>query len=276
MKGVILAGGTGSRLAPLTKVTNKHLLPIYDRPMIYYAIQTLKDMGVDSILLVSGKGHAGHFLELLGSGASFGVHLAYEVQEEAGGIAQALALAEAFVDQEPFVVMLGDNIFLDDLRAETQAFFKHSRSKAQIFLKSVKNPQHYGVPRFQGEKIVEIIEKPTQAPSPYAVTGCYLYTPDVFKVIRTLKPSGRGELEISDVNDHYVKQGTLSYSILNEFWGDCGESIDGMMEVANTLQKYTQVKNQAQTRGGHRLKSPDSAKASHENSAVVGSKHPGE
>jgi len=237
MKGVILAGGTGSRLAPLTKVTNKHLLPIYDRPMVYYAIEKLKQMGVDSILLISGRGHAGHFLELLGGGAEFGVKLFYEVQEEAGGIAQALSLAEDFVDQEKFAVMLGDNVFEDDLSPARSAF-EASSDLAHIFLKTVEQPQSYGVPRFEGERIVEIQEKPKEPPSSFAVTGCYFYSPAVFEVIRQIKPSARGELEISDVNDAFVKEGRMGHTVLNGFWGDCGESIDGMMAVSRYVQDH--------------------------------------
>ncbi len=236
MKGVILAGGTGSRLAPLTKVTNKHLLPIYNKPMIYYPILKLKEMGVTSILLVSGKGHAGHFLELLGAGTEFGISLAYEVQEEAGGIAQALNLARDFVGQEKFVVMLGDNIFQDSL-AESAKSFEAGNEEAHIFLKEVERPQSYGVPRLENGKITEIVEKPSTPPSPYAVTGCYLYTPGVFEVIRTIKPSARGELEITDVNDYYVKKGSMGHTVLASFWGDCGESIDHMMSVARHIQE---------------------------------------
>lgn len=203
--------------------------------MVYYPLQTLKQMGITSVLIVSGKGHAGHFLELLGSGQEFGMNLSYEVQEEAGGIAQALSLAEDFVDDENFMVVLGDNVFQDDLTSVVQEF-NQSDSMAHVFLKKVEEPQHYGVPRFEGEQIVEIIEKPAEAPSPYAVTGAYVYTPDVFDVVRGLKPSARGELEISDVNDYYVKQGKLTHTILEGYWGDCGESIDAMMDVSRTVQ----------------------------------------
>jgi len=235
MKGVILAGGTGSRLAPLTKVTNKHLLPIYDRPMIYYPIQKLKEMGVSSILLVSGRGHAGHFLELLGSGSEFGVNISYEVQEEAGGIAQALYLARDFIGDEKFVTMLGDNVFEDNLKSAKEDFEK-SDLLAHVFLKQVENPQSYGVPRFLENRIVEILEKPLNPPSKFAITGCYFYTPQVFDIIQTLNPSPRGEVEITSVNDYYVKEGTLSHTVLNGFWGDCGESIDGMMSVSNHIK----------------------------------------
>lgn len=203
--------------------------------MIYYPLQKMKEMGVDSVLLVSGRGHAGHFLELLGGGNEFGLKLAYEVQEEAGGIAQALSLAEDFVGDERFVVILGDNIFEDSL-TEAARTFESSDKDAHLFLKEVEKPQSYGVPRFEGEQIVEIVEKPQTPPSNLAVTGAYFYTPAVFDLIRELKPSARGELEITDVNDHYVKNGKLSYSILKGFWGDCGESIDGLMEVAKQVQ----------------------------------------
>jgi len=193
-------------------------------------------MGITSILLVSGKGHVGHFLELLGSGSQFGVKLSYELQEEAGGIAQALSLAEDFADNEPIVVVLGDNVYEDNLASVVDDFINGDQ-QAHVFLKLVDSPEHYGVPEFEGEEISAIFEKPSSPPSQYAVTGCYLYRPNVFEVIRTLKPSSRGELEISDVNDYYVKQGTMGYTVLNAFWGDCGESIDGMMEVSNYIQK---------------------------------------
>lgn len=211
-------------------------MPIYDKPMIYYPLLKLKEMGVTSILLVSGRGHAGHFLELLGGGSEFGVNLAYEVQEEAGGIAQALALAKDFVGDQKFVVMLGDNVYQDNL-AEAAAAFENGSSEAHIFLKAMAHPESYGVPRFENEKIVEILEKPSLPPSPYAVTGCYMYTPGVFEVIKGIKASARGELEISSVNDAYVKNGKMSHTLLSKFWGDCGESIDGMMEVAHFIQE---------------------------------------
>lgn len=203
--------------------------------MIYYPILKLKDAGVDSILLISGRGHAGHFLELLGSGSELGVKLAYEVQEEAGGIAQALQLAKEFVGDQKFVVMLGDNVFMDDLNEAFKAFEQDSND-IHLFLKELSQPESYGVPVFEGDKIVQILEKPKPAPSPYAVTGCYLYTPEVFDIINQIKPSNRGELEISDVNDYYVRNGKVSYTILQDFWGDCGESVDAMMQVSNYIQ----------------------------------------
>lgn len=204
--------------------------------MIYYPLLKFKELGINSILLVSGKGHAGHFLELLGAGTEFGLNIAYEVQEEAGGIAQALSLAKDFVGDQRFAVMLGDNVYEDSLTEAVQNF-DNSSDEAHIFLKGVSNPQSYGVPKLIDGKIVEILEKPNEPPSPYAVTGFYLYTPDVFDVIKTIQPSARGELEISHVNDHYVKKGTLSHTMLDGFWGDCGESIDHMMAVARYVQE---------------------------------------
>lgn len=235
MKGVILAGGTGSRLNPLTKVTNKHLLPVYNKPMIYYPLFTLKEAGIDNVLIVSGRGHSGSFLELLGSGARLGMHLSFEVQEEAGGIAQALSLAKDFADEESIAVVLGDNIIEDNLSEAMDNFSKQS-SGARIFLKSVKNPQAYGVANLDGEKLVEIIEKPESPKSDLAVVGCYMYDSHVFEIIKNLAPSQRNELEITDVNNHYLKDGALGYDILKGFWGDCGESFDGLLEAAHLVK----------------------------------------
>ncbi len=216
MKGVICAGGTGSRLMPLTKVTNKHLLPVFDKPMIYYPLQTLIDAGIKEILIVSGPGHAGHFLNLLGSGKDFGVKLSYTLQEEAGGIAQALALAEDFAEGENIAVILGDNIY------EDRFDFSGFKSGAKIFLKAVPDPQRFGVAEMSGDRIVSLEEKPKKPKSDYAVTGLYLYDSTVFDVIRTLKPSGRGELEITEVNDYYVKSGKMKFEALMGFWSDAG------------------------------------------------------
>lgn len=226
----------GTRLSPLTKVTNKHLLPVYNKPMIYFPIMKMKEMGIKSILIVSGRGHAGHFLELLGSGSELGVSISYEVQEEAGGIAQALSLAEEFACDDKFAVMLGDNVFEDNLNEAVEEF-KSSGNEAHVFLKEVKNPKSYGVVKFENEKVVEIQEKPSVPPSNFAVTGFYLYSPAVFNVIRTLKPSARGELEISDVNNYYVKNNKLGNTKLKGFWGDCGESFDSLMEVSRFIQQ---------------------------------------
>lgn len=235
MKGVILAGGTGSRLSPLTNVTNKHLLPIYNKPMIYYPLFTLKRAGIDNILIVSGRGHAGSFLELLGSGSHLGLKLAYEVQEEAGGIAQALSLAEGFANNEKVVVILGDNIIEDDISEAVDRYKVQSRG-AQIFLKEVPNPESYGVAEIVEGELKSIIEKPVAPPSNNAVIGAYMYDSQVFDVIRNLTPSQRNEFEITDVNNFYLDQGTLKYNVLDGFWGDCGESFDSMMDAARKVQ----------------------------------------
>ena len=220
MKGIILAGGTGSRLYPLTKVTNKHLLPIYDRPMIYYPLQTLLDSGIKDIMIVSGRGHAGHFLELLGSGADFGARFTYEIQDEAGGIAQALGLAEDFADDEDVTVILGDNIFQDNVKHAVQSF----ESGARIFLKSVPDAARFGVAEVDESsgQVLGIEEKPDVPKSDLAVTGLYIYDSGVFEIIKTLKPSGRSELEITDVNNEYIQQGAMGYSVLDGYWSDAG------------------------------------------------------
>lgn len=232
MKGIILAGGNGTRLAPLTKVTNKHLLPIYDKPMIYYPLEILKNAGLKNILIVSGRGHAGHFLNLLGSGKEFGLNISYEVQEEAGGIAQALGLAEDFADSERVAVILGDNVFEDDLSKAMRSFEKQE-SGAKVFLKQVHDPHRFGVAEMNNGKILSIEEKPKQPKSDFAVTGIYMYDGRVFDVVKTLKPSSRGELEITDVNNFYIKEGTMSYETLNGWWTDAG-TFDSLLR-ANML-----------------------------------------
>jgi glucose-1-phosphate thymidylyltransferase len=236
MKGVILAGGTGSRLHPLTKVTNKHLLGVYNKPMIYYPLSTLKRAGVRDIMIVSGVGHAGHFLELLGSGGHLGLRLSYEVQEEAGGISHALALTERFVGGDKVCVVLGDNILQDDIASAAQDFELQPKG-AKIFLKKVDKPESYGVPTIEGNNIAKITEKPKNPDSSFAVTGVYMYDHQVFDIIRGIKPSDRGELEITDVNNFYIDQGSLTYDILDGFWGDGGESFDSLMEAAQLIQK---------------------------------------
>lgn len=233
MKGIILAGGTGSRLYPLTKVTNKHLLPVYDMPMIYYPLQTLIDAGIVDIMIISGRGHAGHFLELLGSGAESGVHLTYEIQEKAGGIAQALGLAEDFADDDNVAVILGDNIFQDNVRGAVQSF----KSGAHVFLKAVLDANRFGVAEIDGDRIISIEEKPASPKSNYAVTGLYLYDNDVFDIISTLKPSGRGELEITDVNNEYIMRNEMSYSRLKGFWSDAG-TFESLLRAGMMVQKY--------------------------------------
>jgi len=236
MKGIILAGGTGSRLFPLTKVTNKHLLPVYDKPMIYYPLQTLVDAGIEDIMIVSGRGHAGHFLELLGSGAEFGVKLTYEIQEEAGGIAQALGLAEDFADDESVAVILGDNIYQDNVRSAVDSF----TTGARIFLKEVTDAIRFGVAEVSGDRIVSIEEKPDAPKSNLAVTGLYLYDAGVFKLIHDLKPSGRGELEITDVNNAYIHMGNMSYSILSGFWSDAG-TFDSLIHASELVRSIRSV-----------------------------------
>jgi glucose-1-phosphate thymidylyltransferase len=222
MKGVILAGGLGTRLHPLTRVTNKHLLPIYDRPMIYYPIQQLVHAGVEDILLVTGGESAGDFLRLLGNGSRFGLrHLNYTYQEGEGGIAEALGLARHFADDQPVAVMLGDNVFEDPI-APAIAAYESVGSGAMILLKEVDDPQRFGVARLDGDRIVEILEKPHDPPSRLAVTGCYIYDPWVYEIIDGLSPSKRGELEITDVNNRYLARGELRYQVLDGWWTDAG------------------------------------------------------
>ncbi len=222
MKGVVLAGGLGTRLAPMTRVTNKHLLPVYDRPMVFYPIQTLVDAGISDILLVTGGNHAGDFLRLLGNGKDFGLkHLNYTYQEGEGGIADALRLAEHFADGEPVCVILGDNILQKSIRAAVEAYAAKGRG-AKILLKEVPDPHRFGVPVIEGGRIVRIEEKPREPRSRYAVIGVYMYDARVFDVIHTLKPSGRGELEITDVNNQYLAWGELDFDYLDGWWTDAG------------------------------------------------------
>lgn len=222
MKGIVLAGGLGTRLHPLTKITNKHLLPVYNRPMIYYPIQTLVDAGISEILIVTGGKNAGDFLELLGNGKEFGLkHLNYTYQEGEGGIAAALSLARDFVENDAVCVILGDNIYEKNVRRSVEMFNAHGHG-ARIHLKKVENPQRFGVPVIEGERIVTIEEKPKAPKSDYAVTGLYMYDHTVFDIIRTLKPSGRGELEITDVNNAYIAQNDMTYSIIDGWWSDAG------------------------------------------------------
>ena len=234
MKGVILAGGNGTRLNPLTLVTNKHLLPVYKKPMIYWPLETLTACGITNILLVSGKEHAGHFLNLLGSGERFGVELSYEMQEMAGGIAHALALAENFAHGEKIAVILGDNIFLQprEIRQGVDDFVRQKKG-AKIFLKSVADAGRFGVATLQGDIVTGIEEKPEKPKSDLAVTGIYLFDDKVFDIIRTTKPSARGELEITDVNNRYVENGTMTHLLLTGEWVDAG-TFDSLLK-ANML-----------------------------------------
>ena len=222
MKGVILAGGLGTRLHPLTGVTNKHLLPIYDRPMIYYPIQCLINAGLREIIIVTGGEHAGDFLKLLGNGKKLGIReLHYTYQEGEGGIADALGLAEDFAEGDKICVVLGDNIIEKNIRQPVGEFFTQP-SGARILLKEVSDPQRFGVPRIEDGRIVEILEKPADPPSHYAVTGIYMYDNDVFDMARNLEPSARGELEITDVNNEYIRRGDLTHSVLDGWWTDAG------------------------------------------------------
>ena len=221
MKGIILAGGTGSRLFPLTKVTNKHLLPVGKYPMIYYPIAKLKQVGITEIMIVTGKEHMGSVVNLLGSGYDLGLEFTYKIQDQPGGIAQALSLAENFVGNDRSIVILGDNIFSADISAFASNY-QAQTTGAKILIKQVSDPERYGVAELKGEKIIGIEEKPKNPKSNYCVTGIYMYDAEVFEIIRTLKPSGRGELEITDVNNAYIKAGTLTYDIIDGWWTDAG------------------------------------------------------
>jgi glucose-1-phosphate thymidylyltransferase len=222
MKGVVLAGGTGSRLSPLTRVTNKHLLPIYDKPMVYYPIQTLVNAGIEEILLVTGGKNAGDFLRLLGNGRDFGLrHLNYTYQEGNGGIAEALGLAEYFAAGQPICVILGDNIIESNICRAVETFRKE-QDGAKILLKEVEDAHRFGVAEVRENRVVSIEEKPKNPRSTFAVTGIYLYDSSVFEKIKRLKPSGRGELEITDVNNFYIEEGKLSYEMLEGWWTDAG------------------------------------------------------
>jgi len=232
VKGVVLAGGTGSRLNPLTKVTNKHLLPVGRKPMIYYPIEKLISAGIEDILVVTGVEHMGDVVNLLGSGKSFGCRFTYKVQDEAGGIAEALGLAEYFSGGGRLVVILGDNIFQTGLGKYVEKF-KVQKEGAMVLLKQVQDPQRFGVAEVRDDRVIRIEEKPKEAKSDYVVTGIYFYDASVFEIIRTLRPSGRGELEISDVNNAYIAKGQLAFDILEGWWSDAGtfESLNRVNEL---------------------------------------------
>ena len=235
MKGVILAGGVGSRLHPLTRITNKHLLPIYDRPMVTYAIEAIVSAGISELMLVTGGTHAGEFFRLLGDGHAHGIdRLSYAYQERESGIADALGLAERFAGGDRVLVMLADNVLERGFRASADRFVAQERG-ARILLARESDPEHLrhlGVPELDGDgRVARIVEKPDKPSSEYAVTGIYFYDGTVWDVLPTLKPSGRGELEITDVNNWFVEQGTMEYDVLDGFWGDAGESIDAYYEV---------------------------------------------
>jgi len=240
MKGVILAGGSGTRLHPLTKITNKHLLPIYDRPMVTFAIGALVDAGITELMLVTGGTHAGEFFRLLGNGHEYGIdRLFYAYQDQPGGIAEALGLAERFGAGDRICVMLADNVLESSLAAPVEHFAAQERG-ARILLSRIvakEHLRHLGVPELNGDgRVVRIVEKPEDPPSEFAVTGIYFYDESVWDVIPTLEPSGRGELEITDVNNWFVEQGTMEYDVLEGFWGDAGESIDAYYQVNDFMR----------------------------------------
>lgn len=243
MKGIILAGGLGSRLYPLTKVTNKHLLPIYNKPMIYYPIKTLVDADIKEIIIVTGGNSAGDFMRLIGNGQEFGLnHVSYAYQEGEGGIAAALSMAEHFAAKDQIIVVLGDNIIERNIKSFVDKFRKQ-KSGAKIILKKVNDPERFGVPVFRGSKITRIEEKPKVPRSPFAVIGIYMYDNSVFEIIKTLKPSGRGELEITDVNNAYLKNGEMSYDILEGWWTDAG-TFDSLIKANNlAAEKATEKIN---------------------------------
>jgi len=234
VKGIVLAGGLGSRLRPLTIVTNKHLLPVYNQPMIYYPIQALINAGITDIMIVTGGNNAGDFLKLLGNGKAFGLkHLNYTYQEGEGGIAAALSLVEHFAAGEPVCVVLGDNIIEGNIRAAVRAY-RHQGGGAKILLKKVPDPQRFGVPELEGRRVLRIEEKPKEPKSEYAVIGIYLYDSDVFDIIRTLKPSGRGELEITDVNNAYIEREDLTWDELEGWWTDAG-TFESLLRASNLV-----------------------------------------
>ncbi len=236
MKGVVLAGGLGSRLLPLTAVTNKHLLPVYHQPMVYYPIQTLVNAGITDIMIVTGGSSAGDFLRLLGNGKAFGLkHLNYTYQEGEGGIADALSLVEHFVGDDPVCVVLGDNIIEGNVTAAADAYRKQGGG-AKILLKKVPDPQRFGVPELDGPRVVRIEEKPNAPKSEYAVIGVYFYDSSVFDIIRTLKPSGRGELEITDVNNAYIERAAMTWDELDGWWTDAG-TFESLLRASNLVAK---------------------------------------
>ena len=234
MKGVILAGGLGTRLHPLTKITNKHLLPVHKQPMIYYPIQTLINAGIKDIMIVTGGNSAGDFLRLLGNGKDFGLkHLNYTYQEGEGGIADALSLVEHFADDQPVCVVLGDNIIERNIRSAADQY-REQGGGAKIMLKKVHDPQRFGVPELDGDRVLQIEEKPKEPKSDYAVIGIYFYDHTVFDVIKTLKPSDRGELEITDVNNHYIRRGEMTWNELDGWWTDAG-TFESLLRASNMV-----------------------------------------
>jgi len=237
MKGVILAGGTGSRLFPLTKVTNKHLLPVYNKPMIYYPIECMVKAGIEEVLLVTGGNNSGDFIRLLGNGREFGLkNLNYTYQDGAGGIAQALGLAEHFAEGDSICLILGDNI-VEFTIGEACKRFRHQGEGAKILLSQVENPKAYGVAEMEGDRVVRIVEKPKEPKSNWAVIGIYFYDRNVFNIVKELKPSARGELEITDVNNAYIARGEMTADKITGWWGDAGENIDFYLKACNSVAK---------------------------------------
>jgi len=236
VKGVVLAGGLGTRLRPLTAVTNKHLLPVYDRPMIYYPIQTLVNAGITDIMIVTGGNSAGDFLKLLGNGKTFGLkHLNYTYQEGEGGIAEALSLVEHFAAKEPVCVVLGDNIIEGNIAAAVRAYVEQGKG-AKIILKKVPDPDRFGVPELDGQRVLRIEEKPESPKSEYAVIGVYMYDGEVYDIIRTLEPSGRGELEITDVNNAYIERDEMTWEELEGWWTDAG-TFESLQRASNLVAR---------------------------------------
>jgi glucose-1-phosphate thymidylyltransferase len=246
VKGIVLAGGLGTRLRPLTAVTNKHLLPVYDRPMIYYPIQTLVNAGVTDIMIVTGGNSAGDFLKLLGNGKAFGLkHLNYTYQEGEGGIAEALSLVEHFAAKEPVCVVLGDNIIEGNIAAAVRAYMEQGKG-AKIILKRVPDPERFGVPELSGKSVLRIEEKPKAPKSEYAVIGIYMYDGEVYDIIRTLKPSGRGELEITDVNNAYIKREEMTWEELDGWWTDAG-TFESLLRASNLVAETGANKLETET-----------------------------
>jgi glucose-1-phosphate thymidylyltransferase len=244
MKGVILAGGTGSRLFPLTKVTNKHLLPVYNKPMIYYPIECMVKAGIEEVLLVTGGNNSGDFIRLLGNGREFGLkNLNYTYQDGAGGIAQALGLAEHFAEGDSICLILGDNI-VEFTIGEACKRFRHQGQGAKILLSQVENPRAYGVAEMEGDRVIKIVEKPQNPKSNWAVIGIYFYDRNVFNIVKDLKPSARGELEITDVNNAYIERGEMTADKISGWWGDAGENIDFYLKSCNMVAKTGANKDQ--------------------------------
>ncbi len=252
MKGVVLAGGLATRLRPLTEVTNKHLLPVYNKPMVYYPIETLVNAGITDIMIVTGGNSAGDFLRLLKNGRAFGLkHINYTYQEGEGGIAAALALVEDFADGESICVVLGDNIIEKNICQAVRAY-RQQGDGAKIMLQKVHDPQRFGVPELDGQRVVRIEEKPQEPKSDYAVIGIYMYDAEVFQIIKTLKPSGRGELEITDVNNAYIARGTMTWDELDGWWTDAG-----------TFESLLRASNLVAETGANKLDAQDATQASH-------------